>query len=82
MVEEIRAQLQAAADGVPAGELSGAQTRLDEIRAQLDAAAGQSSHEHMQQAIQLTQVANEKVTEALQAVMQAAEHARNYAAML
>lgn len=82
MVEEIRAQLMAAAENAPAGELSGAQQRLEEIHAQLMAAAGESSNSDMQQALQLNQLAGEKVGEALQSVMQAAEHARNYAAIL
>lgn len=82
MVEEIRAQLMSAAENAPAGELTGAQQRLDEIHAQLTAAAGGSAHNDMQQALQLNRIASEKVGEALQAVMQASEHARNYAAIL
>lgn len=82
MVEEIRAQLIGAADNAPAGQLSGAQQRLDEIHAQLMQAAGESSNDDMQQALQLNRIAGEKVGEALQAIQQASEHARNYAALL
>lgn len=82
MTAQNRALILIAANNLPANELSTAVRTLDQVREQLVTAGGESTDEHLAQALELTQSASARASEALQAAVQASEHARSYAMRL